>query len=190
MTKERIKRSPSAASDILQFWFKESGRRKWFSGGASFDADIRRRFSDHHAAAAAGLLDHWRTAPLSALALIIILDQFSRNLFRRDPRAFAADTQCRTIANGALARRFDRVVDSAARPFLYLPFMHSEELSDQRRSVALFKATLPASTNLRYAIDHARIIERFGRFPHRNEILGRRSTSAEEAYLHHGGFRG
>lgn len=111
-------------------------------------------------------------------------------MFRRDARAFASDPYARMIADGSIARRFDRIAPIEARPFFYLPFMHSETLADQHRSVALFKATMPGSVNLPYAIDHADIIERFGRFPHRNEVLGRRSTVAEIAYLKHGGFRG
>ncbi|NWG91420.1 MAG: DUF924 domain-containing protein [Parvularculaceae bacterium] len=190
MSAERVKRSPSAAADILRFWFAEAGKKKWFRGGPDFDAEIRARFSDHHAAAAAGLLEPWRTTPAGALALVITLDQFSRNLFRKDARAFAADPYCRLVADGAIRRRFDRAASVEARPFFYLPFMHSERLDDQRRSVALFKAISPASPNIPYAIEHARIIERFGRFPHRNDVLGRTSSPAEIAYLKHGGFRG
>lgn len=137
-----------------------------------------------------GLLDHWRAAPKPALALLIILDQFSRNIFRRDGRAFASDPYARLVAEGAVARRFDKIAPFEARAFFYLPFMHSETIPDQRRSVALFKATMPGSTNLPYAVEHSKIIDRFGRFPHRNEILGRRSTADERAYLKHGGFRG
>lgn len=187
---ESVKRSPSAPADILRFWFVESGKRKWFRGGPAFDAEIRARFSGHHFAASAGLLDHWRAAPGPALALLIILDQFSRNIFRRDARAFASDPYARLIADGVIARRFDKIARLEARAFFYLPFMHSETLADQHRSLALFKATMPGSTNLPYATHHAEIIERFGRFPHRNEVLGRRSTAAETAYLKHGGFRG
>ncbi len=190
MGAEQIKRSTCAAADILDFWFVQSGRRKWFRGGPVFDAEIRARYQGHHAAAAAGLLDPWRATPTGALALILILDQFSRNLFRGDARAFAADAYCRLIAEGAIARRFDKIATPEARPFFYLPFMHSERADDQRRSVALFKATLASSSNLRFAIEHAAIIDRFGRFPHRNETLKRPSTPEEIAYLKHGGFRG
>jgi uncharacterized protein (DUF924 family) len=190
MSAERIKRSPSAVADILRFWFAEAGKRKWFRGGEAFDAEIRARFSDHHAAAAAGLLEPWRATPLGALALVLLLDQFSRNLYRKDARAFAADPYSRLVADGAIRRRFDKIAPVEARPFFYLPFMHSERLFDQRRSVALYKAISPASPNLPFAIDHARIIERFGRFPHRNAALRRQSTDAELAFLKHGGFRG
>lgn len=185
---ESVKRSVRAAGDVVRFWFVESGKNKWFRGGPAFDAEIRARFSGHHAAASAGLLDAWRATPTGALALLLILDQFSRNLFRRNPRAFASDAYARMIASGALARRFDKIAAPDMRAFFYLPFMHSEDIDDQRRSVALFKATMPQSTNLPYAVEHCEIIERFGRFPHRNAVLGRASTTAEIEYLANGGF--
>ncbi len=187
---ELIKRMPGAAAEVVRFWFVESGPKKWFRGGPKFDAEIRKRFRAHHAAAAAGLLNHWRSTPAGALALLLILDQFSRNMFRRDPRAFASDPYARLIASDAMRRRFDKIAPPNARAFFYLPFMHSEDLADQKRSVALFKATMPGSTNLPFAIEHAEIVERFGRFPHRNEILGRRSTPEEITYLKNGVFRG
>jgi len=187
---ESVKRSTRAADDVVRFWFVESGKKKWFRGGPVFDAEIRARFSGQHAAASAGLLDAWRATPTGALALLLILDQFSRNLFRRDPRAFASDAYARMIASGAVARRFDKIAAPDVRAFFYLPFMHSEDLDDQHRSVALFKATMPASSNLAYAVDHCEIIRRFGRFPHRNEIVGRVSTREEITYLENGGFRG
>ncbi len=187
---ESVKRTSSAARDVVRFWFDESGKRKWFRGGPSFDAEIASRFSGHHAAAFAGLLDHWRATPTGALALLLILDQFSRNMFRRDARAFTSDPYAVMIASGAIERRFDKIAPPEARPFFYLPFMHSERLAEQRRSVALFKATMPGSTNLPFAVEHCEIIKRFGRFPHRNEALGRESTADEIAYLKHGGFKG
>jgi uncharacterized protein (DUF924 family) len=185
---ERIRRTPGEAARVLQFWFAEAGRKKWFRGGPDFDAAIRARFSGHHAAAAAGLLDSWRATPAGALALIILVDQFSRNLFRRDARAYAADAYARLAAESAIGRRFDMIASPEARAFFYLPFMHSESPFDQQRSVALFKARLPASSNLSHALEHADIIRRFGRFPHRNAVVGRRSTPAEIAFLKHGGF--
>jgi len=186
---EQVKRSASAAKDVVRFWFDESGPRKWFLGGPAFDAEIRERFHAHHAAASTGLLDHWRAAPAGALALLLILDQFSRNMFRRDARAFATDPFARMIAADAINRRFDKSAPADARAFFYLPFMHSEALADQHRSVALFKATMAASSNMRYAIEHCEIVARFGRFPHRNETLRRRSTPEEIQYLKNGGFR-
>ncbi|MEK7266259.1 MAG: DUF924 family protein [Pseudomonadota bacterium] len=187
---ESVKRCASAAVDVVRFWFVQSGRKKWFRGGPSFDAEIVARFSGHHRAAAAGLLDHWRATPTGALALLLILDQFSRNMFRRDARAFASDPYARLIASGAIERRFDKIAAPDARAFFYLPFMHSENLGDQHRSVALFKATMPGSSNLPFAVEHCEIIERFGRFPHRNRALGRTSYADEIAYLAHGGFKG
>ena len=189
MNAAAVRRISGAARAVLDFWFVESGRKKWFRGGPAFDADIRARFSGHHAAAAAGLLDPWRATPTGALALILILDQFSRNMFRRDARAFAQDARCRDIAGEAIARRFDKIATDEAKAFFYLPFMHSEDVRDQRRSVALFKAQLPASGNLAFAIEHAAIVARFGRFPHRNEALGRSSSPEEIAFLNQGGFR-
>ena len=185
---ESVKRSVTGADEVVRFWFEDSGRKKWFRGGPQFDAEIRARFAGHYAAAAAGLLDHWRATPDGSLALLLLLDQFSRNMFRRDARAFAADPFARMIASGAIARRFDKIAAAETRAFLYLPFMHSEILADQERSVALFKATMPAFGNLRYAVEHAGIIRRFGRFPHRNAYVGRRSTAEEIAYLRNGGF--
>lgn len=187
---ESVKRSSVAAQEIVRFWFVESGKKKWFRGGPLFDAEIRARFSGHYRAASAGLLECWRAMPNGALALLILLDQFPRNMFRGDARAFASDPYARLIASGAIARRFDRIAPPAARAFFYLPFMHSELLADQERSVALFRATMPGSTNLPYAVEHFEIIRRFGRFPHRNAIVGRESTREEIAYLAHGGFHG
>jgi uncharacterized protein (DUF924 family) len=176
------------ARSILGFWFEEHGRNDWFARRDAFDSEIRRRFGEAHRAAVAGELDAMRASADGALALIITLDQFSRNLYRDDPRAFAADAKACDIARGAIDRRFDMVAPKARRAFFYMPFMHSEDLADQELSVALFKARLPGSYNLRYAEDHRAIIRRFGRFPHRNKVLGRESTAEEFAFLAAGGF--
>ena len=189
-TLERIKRSPNAPKAVLRFWFIESGKKKWFRGGPEFDDEIAARFSAHHQAAAAGLLEHWRASASAALALILLLDQFSRNLFRNNARAFACDPYARLVAQGAIGRRFDKIASEERRAFFYLPFMHSERLADQDYSVRLFKATMAGSTNLPFAIEHRDIVARFGRFPHRNDVLGRASRAKEIAYLKHGGFRG
>lgn len=173
---------------ILNFWFKEHGRNDWFARRRSFDAQVRRRFWAAFEAARAGRLGAMRAAPESALALSILLDQFSRNLFRDDPHAFEQDEKARLIAHEALSRRFDMIMPGKRRAFFYMPFMHSEALADQDLCVALFKARMPASFNLRYAKDHRAIVARFGRFPHRNRILGRQSTPEEIAYLEAGGF--
>jgi uncharacterized protein (DUF924 family) len=176
------------ARSILHFWFDEHGRNDWFARRARFDAEIRRRFGAAHAAALAGKLDAMRANPDGALALILLLDQFSRNLYRDDACAFAGDEKARAIAREALARRFDMISPRARRAFFYMPFMHSEALADQELCVRLFTARLPGSYNHRYAEDHRAIVARFGRFPHRNQVLGRRSTPAEAAYLAGGGF--
>ncbi len=190
MTPEQVKRSPESGADVLRFWFVQAGKKKWFRGGPPFDAEIRARFAGHHAAAAAGLLECWRSTPDGALALLIILDQFSRNLFRNDARAFACDAYARLVASEAIRRRFDKVGDIERRPFFYLPFMHSEGLGDQDFSVRLFKATMPGSVNYPHAVEHREIIARFGRFPHRNAVIGRTPRPEEAAYLRQGGFRG
>lgn len=182
--------APDAAGKILRFWFEEAGAKNWFRGGPAFDAEIRTRFADAHNAAADRLLDRWRNDGDSALALILLLDQFSRNIFRNDRRAFAQDAYARDVAAEAIDKGFDRVGPEERRAFFYLPFMHSEELQDQERSVRLFEATLAHSSNMRFAREHAAIIRRFGRFPHRNEILGRTSTPEETLFLRDGGFKG
>ena len=174
-------------AEILDFWFAgdPSARRPvWFQKDDAFDADCR-RFSEPLAAAKRSELDHWAGSAEGALALLILLDQLSRNLHRGSPEAFAADPKARAIASGAIAQGFDRALTPVQRMFAYLPFEHSEELADQDRSVALFesiRAVLGDST-LDYAARHREVINRFSRFPHRNAVLGRANTPAEEAYL-------
>jgi uncharacterized protein (DUF924 family) len=175
-------------ADIVGFW-RAAGPDKWFLKDDAFDAELRRRFGDLHAAAAAGGKDHWADTPEGALALVLVLDQFSRNMLRGSPRAFAQDEKAREVARAALAASFDRMVDPALRQFLYLPFMHSEEIADQERCVVLYHA-LGDRDGLPYARDHERIIRRFGRFPHRNPVLGRPTSPAERAFLEGGGFAG
>ena len=179
-------------SDVLEFWFSEQSRALWFEKNAAFDEAIRVRFEDTVRAAAAGELEHWeRTAP-GALALVIVLDQFPRNLYRGSARAFAADPRAREVADRALSRRLDQDIPLAQRHFFFLPFEHSESTADQERSIALFQAWAEAHDGpardraleqMRYVHRHAEIVARFGRFPHRNEALGRESTEAEIAFL-------
>jgi uncharacterized protein (DUF924 family) len=179
-------------SDVLEFWFSEQSRALWFEKNAAFDAAIRSRFEDTVRAAAAGELEHWeRTAP-GALALVIVLDQFPRNLYRGSARAFAADARARAVAERAIARRLDQEIPLAQRHFFFLPFEHSESYGDQERSIALFQAWAEAHDGpardraldqMRYVHRHAEIVARFGRFPHRNEVMGRESTEAEIAFL-------
>ena len=175
-------------SGILAFW-REAGRARWYKRDDAFDAETRRRFLALWQKAAAGELASWETSDDGALALVIVLDQFPRNMFRGTPQAFASDAQARDVARRAIARGVDRRVDPTLFEFLYLPFMHSEHLADQLHCVALFENTDNAE-NLKYAREHADIIERFGRFPHRNHVLGRDSTEEEQAFLDGGGFAG
>jgi uncharacterized protein (DUF924 family) len=174
--------------EVIGFW-REAGPERWYKKDPAFDQAIAERFSVLHAKAAAGELDDWAGTPQGALALLILLDQFSRNLFRGLPQAFAQDEAARRIARAAVQRGFDHQVDPTLRQFFYLPFMHSEQIADQERCVALCH-TLPDRTNLPFARDHERIVRRFGRFPHRNEVLGRHTSPAEQAFLEGGGFAG
>lgn len=173
---------------VLCFWFEETKPYQWFRRDDKFDAAIARRFGALHEAAANGALEVWRAHPRYALSLILILDQFSRNLYRDTPKAFAQDVHALNVAREALARHFDRLVDDKRRAFFYMPFMHAENLSVQEECVALFKARLPATMNAPFAIEHRDIVKRFGRFPHRNDTFGRRSTPDEIRFLRHGGF--
>ena len=173
---------------ILAFW-RDAGPDRWYSRDDAFDAEVRRRFLGLWQRAAAGELSSWEGSDDGALALVIVLDQFPRNLFRDDIRTYASDPLARAVAQRAIDRGADARIDPVLREFLYLPFMHSEHLADQLRCVELFRKTGNAD-NLKYAEDHADIIRRFGRFPHRNPILGRATTPEEQAFLDGGGFRG
>jgi uncharacterized protein (DUF924 family) len=175
-------------ADILAFWF-EAGPKKWFNKDEAFDADIRNRFLPTYEAAAEGQLAAWEMTAEGALALVIVLDQFSRNMFRGSPRTFAADSQARAVADRAIARGFDMQFGLPERNFFSLPFMHSELLADQERCVDLCRAAGDPNT-LKFAELHADIIRRFGRFPHRNALLGRPTTADEQAFLDAGGFAG
>jgi uncharacterized protein (DUF924 family) len=175
-------------AEIVSFW-REAGPKAWFSKNDELDAEIRRRFLAIHEAAAEGLLTNWETSAEGALALLILLDQFPRNMFRGSPRMFASDPLARALAAGAMVRGFDAQVPKEMRTFFYLPFMHSEAIGDQERSVAFYKAIGDAD-GLKWADEHADIIRRFGRFPHRNAALGRASTAEEQAFLDAGGFSG
>ena len=178
---------PSSA-EVVAFW-RDAGPERWFGKDAAFDDDIRRRFLKLHEDAAAGRLSRWEQTAEGALALLILLDQFPRNMFRGEARAFASDPLARAIAAGALVRGFDAQAPDGMRGFFYLPFEHSENLADQERAVAFYKATDDAD-GLKWAEIHADIIRRFGRFPHRNVALGRATTPDEQAFLDSGGFAG
>ncbi len=176
------------AQAVHAFWFEEATPEQWFVRDPAFDKTISERFGAAHQAACEARLNDWQTSPLSALALILLLDQFSRNLYRDDARAFAQDALALEAAKHALAQGFDQQRPDREKAFFYMPFMHSENLTAQEQSVALFKTNQPTSDNLRYAVEHHEIIARFGRFPHRNQVLGRASTPEEIAYLDAGGF--
>jgi uncharacterized protein (DUF924 family) len=183
----------AAWTEVLDFWFApadspEHGRPRacWFRKSDAFDAEIRERFVGTHEAARSGTLDPWRDRPLSALALIVALDQFPRNMFRGDARAFAADARALEVARGAVAAGFDRVLLPVQRWFVYLPFEHAEDLAAQRESLRLFgpmSGDPDGAGTFDYAVRHHAVIERFGRFPHRNAILGRVSTAEEAEFL-------
>jgi len=174
--------------DVLAFW-RAAGPKKWFTKNSAFDAEITARFLKTYEAAAANALGAWEANAESALALVIVLDQFPRNMFRGTPRAFAADPLARAVADRTIARGFDQEIKLSFRGFFYLPFEHSEDFADQERCVVLARATGDADA-LKWAEIHADIIRRFGRFPHRNAILGRTTTAAEQAFLDAGGFGG
>jgi uncharacterized protein (DUF924 family) len=179
---------PGWHDDVLRFWFEELTPEDWFVAKPETDALVRDRFG--------GLLDEMKaspppeieTDPRAALAAVIVFDQFPRNIHRRQPDAFSSDDLALRIARGAMDRGFDANMTNAERQFLYMPFQHSEVLSDQERSVDLFKS-LADDEGLKYALEHREIIARFGRFPHRNRVLGRVTTDAEEQFLQeHQGF--
>ena len=177
--------SPEA---VIAFW-RAAGPQKWFGKDAAFDREIAARFLTTHEAAAVGGLSEWEATPEGALALLVLLDQFPRNMFRGSARAFATDPLARAVADRAIARGFDDRAASGERQFFYLPFEHSESLVDQERSLSLWRRVGDGTPD-RYAVIHADIIRRFGRFPHRNPILGRATTPEEQAFLDAGGFAG
>ena len=173
------------AAEIVGFW-RDAGAAKWFQGGPAFDETCRQRFEDEHLAAARCELAHWVGDAESALALLILVDQIPRNIYRDSGHAFATDGLARRYAREAIKAGHDAHVDADLRGFFYLPFEHSEVMADQHRSVELF-AALDNHTMYDYAIKHREVIEKFGRFPHRNAALGRTSTPDELAWLEAGG---
>ncbi len=175
----------TTASEVIAFW-REAGYRQWFGGGAAFDRECETRFLDAHFAAARRELEPWMADAEGALALLVLLDQIPRNVFRGSAHAWAADPLARHYASRALDAGFDQQVDADLRLFFYMPFEHSESLADQERSVALHR-TLPGKDADAWAVKHYDVIAKFGRFPHRNAALGRISTPEEQAYLDAGG---
>ena len=177
--------SPIAPADVVSFW-REAGPDKWFDKDDAFDRTIREKFLVVHEAAARGERAAWEDSAEGTLALVILLDQFPRNMFRDSPHAFATDPLARAVARRAIAAGFDQATDANMRQFFYLPFMHSEFLADQDRCVALY-AALGDPDLSKYADGHRDIIAKYGRFPHRNRALGRDTTQAEQEFLNGGG---
>jgi uncharacterized protein (DUF924 family) len=175
-----------APAAVLAFW-RDAGPDRWYIRDDDFDAGLRGRYLDLWRQAAAGKLASWETSDDGALALVIALDQFPRNMFRDSAKTYASDALARDVARRAIDRGVDTRIDPALREFLYLPFMHSEELTDQMRCIELLQQAGLAE-NAKWAEHHAEIIRRFGRFPHRNGVLGRATTPDEQAFLDEGGF--
>ena len=175
-------------NQVLDFWFLETPPRMWWAADPAFDAVIVARFADVHAAAARSELYEWRNDPRGRLAEIIVLDQFSRNIFRGTAKAFAYDTTALVLAQEAVAGSHDQSLDSQERAFLYMPFMHSESRVIHAQAERLF-ASLGLDDSYESELRHKAVIDRFGRYPHRNAILGRESTQEELAFLEQPGSR-
>jgi uncharacterized protein (DUF924 family) len=173
----------SGPHDVLGFWFSNTARPNWFVKTAAFDDEVRTHLLEPYRAAAEGRLEDWRDDPRGCLALVILLDQVPRNIHRDTAQAFATDAAALKVARQAVERGYDQGCSADERMFLYLPFEHSEDLADQRRCVELVATRIGPGVYLDFAEQHLRIIERFGRFPHRNRLLGRRSTPDEEDFL-------
>jgi len=174
-----------APGDVVAFW-RDAGRAQWFGGGQAFDAECRARFLDAHHAAARRELDDWLGSAEGALALLLLLDQIPRNVFRDSAHAYATDPLARHVAERAIDAGHDAATETDLRMFFYLPFEHAESAAEQERSVALFTALGDRET-LDYAIAHRDTISRFGRFPHRNAALARTNTAEEQTWLDAGG---
>jgi uncharacterized protein (DUF924 family) len=177
---------------VLTFWFQDPtgqtaiSRQEWFAKNPDFDQAIRDRFLPLYEQAAAGQLADWQETAHGTLALILVLDQFPRNLFRGDPRSFATDAQALALTQQAISRGFDQALPLIQRWFVYLPLMHSEDLAMQDQSVQVFRQfehDPETQSSYPYAIKHREVIQRFGRFPHRNAVLGRENTPEETAFL-------
>jgi len=179
--------SEVSSSEVVSFW-RDAGYQKWFARNDAFDAEFRERFLDTHFIAARRELEHWMENAEGALALVVLLDQLPRNVFRKSAHAYATDSLARYYAAGAIDSGFDLEGDPALWVFFYLPFEHSEDIADQQRSLELTRAL--DANYMKYAQLHYDAIARFGRFPHRNRELGRETTVEEQAYLDAGGFAG
>lgn len=170
--------------DVLHFWFVETRPQQWFQVNEDFDNTVLSRFEEAYEMAARGDFDEWQKNADGALALCILLDQMPRNMFRDTPRAYVTDKKALVVAKYAISKGLDQVLSATKRRFLYLPFEHSESINDQHRSVELFeKMKEDDPLGYDYAVRHLKVIEKYGRFPHRNKILGRDSTPEEKEYL-------
>lgn len=167
---------------LLKFWFADTARKRWFDSTPEFDRELTERFLPVWHSAAGGDLVEWERTPEGALALVIVLDQFPLNMFRGKAQSFSTEAASRDVADAAILRGFDQQLSDQQKSFLYLPYMHSEDLEDQERSVALFEAA-GLEDSLKWARHHRDIVKRFGRFPHRNAVLGRENRAEEAAYL-------
>jgi uncharacterized protein (DUF924 family) len=172
----------SSAQAIIDFWFSDSCKACWFNSTPELDQLIKQNYESLWLLASQGKLKQWREDPISALALVIILDQFPLNMFRGTAQSFATESASRDVARYAIEKGFDKSLSNEQKKFLYMPFMHSEDMTDQDYSVVLFKSA-GLNDNARWAEHHRDIVKRFGRFPHRNEILGRESSAEEIQWL-------
>jgi len=176
--------------ELIEFWFSEEVSKHWFNSTKAFDQALSEVYGDTWVEAKQGKLDHWQKSATGSLALVIVLDQFPLNIFRGQAKSFSTEAQSREVARAAIAKGFDRELPAKQVSFLYMPFMHSEDLDDQALGVKLFNKP-GLESNYRFARHHYSIVERFGRFPHRNKILGRESSDAEIEYLNsREGFQG
>lgn len=172
----------ATTQDVLDFWFKELSPQNWWEKNASLDNTIAERFKSTLKAVQENRLSSWRKTPEGSLAEIIVLDQFSRNIYRNQKKAFANDAQALLLAKEAIAKGYDKKLSFIERKFMYMPFMHSESLAEHKTAIELF--SIPGlEESLEYEKQHQAIIERFGRYPHRNAILGRKSTDEEIKFL-------
>jgi len=175
-------------TEVLDFW-QTAGPAAWWRKDLKFDEEIRTRFGELHQSATSRKLDDWRSEPKSCLALVLLLDQFSRNLFRGSDKTFAQDDYGLELAKHAIANEYDKGDPKELTGFFYLPYMHSENIDDQEICVELFRKT-GNERSIEAAIEHRDIIAKFGRFPHRNKVLGRKTSVEEQAFLDDGGFSG
>lgn len=177
-----IKQQTISYKSIIEFWFNEPANKKWFKSTPEFDAKILEKYHLTWLQASNNQLDHWQETAESCLALIIVLDQFPLNMFRGTAKSFSTEAKAISVSRTAISNGFDKQLNSTQLSFLYMPFMHSEKLEDQNYSVKLFEQAV-LEDNIRFAKHHRSIIERFGRFPHRNNILKRTNTPEELEYL-------